>query len=94
MENEFKSSDSSRLINEINKIDVNSDVELIVAPPSVYLSTFNEIQHHFSLSAQNVHFEENGAFTREVSAEMLSSLNVNYAIIGHSRKKVNVSRNR
>ena len=79
--------DSSRLINEINNMDVNSDVELIVAPPSIYLSTFNEIQHYFSLSAQNVHFEENGAFTGEISAEMLSSLNVNYAIVGHSERR-------
>ena len=79
--------DSTRLIDEINTSEIHSDAELIVAPPSVYLSSFNNKQHHFSLSAQNIHFEENGAFTGEISAEMLSSLNINYAIVGHSERR-------
>ncbi len=79
--------DSTRLIDEINTREIDSDTELIVAPPSIYLSSFNKKQHHFSLSAQNIHFEENGAFTGEISAEMLSSLNINYAIVGHSERR-------
>tara|TARA_B100000683_G_C12476290_1_gene549695 strand:+ start:1278 stop:2024 length:747 start_codon:yes stop_codon:yes gene_type:complete len=79
--------DSTRLIDEINTSEIHSDTELIVAPPSVYLSSFNKKQLHFSLSAQNIHFEENGAFTGEISAEMLSSLNINYAIVGHSERR-------
>ncbi len=79
--------DSTRLIDEINSSEIHSDTELIVAPPSIYLSSFNKKQHHFSLSAQNIHFEENGAFTGEISAEMLSSLNINYAIVGHSERR-------
>ena len=79
--------DSTRLIDEINTSEIHSDTELIVAPPSIYLSSFNKKQHHFSLSAQNIHFEENGAFTGEISAEMLSSLNINYAIVGHSERR-------
>ena len=80
-------SDSTRLIDEINTKEIHPDVELIVAPPSIYLSSLKEKQHHFSLSAQNIHFEENGAFTGEISAEMLSSLNINYAIVGHSERR-------
>ena len=79
--------DSTRLIDEINTKEIHPDVELIVAPPSIYLSSLKEKQHHFSLSAQNIHFEENGAFTGEISAEMLSSLNINYAIVGHSERR-------
>ena len=79
--------DSTRLIDEINTSEIHSNTELIVAPPSIYLSSFNKKQHHFSLSAQNIHFEENGAFTGEISAEMLSSLNINYAIVGHSERR-------
>ena len=80
-------SDSTRLIDEINTKEIHPDVELIVAPPSIYLSILHKKQHHFSLSAQNIHFEENGAFTGEISAEMLSSLNINYAIVGHSERR-------
>ena len=79
--------DSTRLIDEINTSEIHSNTELIVAPPSIYLSSFNKKQHLFSLSAQNIHFEENGAFTGEISAEMLSSLNINYAIVGHSERR-------
>tara|TARA_B100000242_G_scaffold40269_1_gene24059 strand:+ start:1254 stop:2000 length:747 start_codon:yes stop_codon:yes gene_type:complete len=80
-------SDSTQLIDEINTKEIHPDVELIVAPPSIYLSSLHKKQHHFSLSAQNIHFEENGAFTGEISAEMLSSLNINYAIVGHSERR-------
>ena len=80
-------SDSTRLIDEINTKEIHPDVELIVATPTIYLSSLKGKQHHFSLSAQNIHFEENGAFTGEISAEMLSSLNINYAIVGHSERR-------
>ena len=78
---------STRLIDEINANEIHLDAELIVAPPSIYLSSLHKKQHHFFLSAQNIHFEENGAFTGEISAEMLSSLNINYAIVGHSERR-------
>ena len=79
--------DSTRLIDEINANEIHLDAELIVAPPSIYLSSLHKKQHHFFLSAQNIHFEENGAFTGEISVEMLSSLNINYAIVGHSERR-------
>ncbi len=40
-----------------------------------------------ALGAQNCHFEEAGAFTGEVSAEMLAKLNVSYVIVGHSERR-------
>ncbi|MGD0876351.1 MAG: triose-phosphate isomerase, partial [Acidimicrobiales bacterium] len=40
-----------------------------------------------ALGAQTCHFEEGGAFTGEVSAEMLSKLNVRYVIVGHSERR-------
>ncbi len=79
--------DAVQLINEINLSDFNSNSELIVAPPSIYLASFKDNQHLFSLSSQDVHYEENGAFTGEISAEMLSSLGVEYAIVGHSERR-------
>lgn len=41
----------------------------------------------FSLGAQNCHFEPAGAFTGEISAQMLSRLNVAYVIVGHSERR-------
>ena len=40
-----------------------------------------------SIGAQNMHYEENGAYTGEVSAEMLKELGVKYVIIGHSERR-------
>jgi len=40
-----------------------------------------------ALGAQNCHFEDKGAFTGEVSAEMLAKLNVRYVIVGHSERR-------
>ncbi len=40
-----------------------------------------------SIGAQNVHFEESGAFTGEISAQMLKDLGVKYVIIGHSERR-------
>jgi triosephosphate isomerase len=40
-----------------------------------------------SIGAQNVHFEEHGAYTGEVSAEMLKDLGVKYVIVGHSERR-------
>ena len=39
------------------------------------------------IGAQNVHFEKNGAFTGEISADMLVALGINYVIIGHSERR-------
>ena len=39
------------------------------------------------ISAQNIHFEENGAYTGEISAKMLCDIGVEYVIIGHSERR-------
>ena len=41
----------------------------------------------FSIASQSVHWEDTGAFTGEISAEMLKELGVNHAIIGHSERR-------
>ena len=40
-----------------------------------------------SVAAQNVHFEKSGAFTGEISADMLAELGVKYCIVGHSERR-------
>ncbi|MCX7738342.1 MAG: triose-phosphate isomerase [Hydrogenothermaceae bacterium] len=65
------------------------NVEVMVAPPFTSLSTAS-IQLRDSLiklGAQNMHFEEKGAFTGEISPYMLKELNVEYVILGHSERR-------
>lgn len=64
-------------------VTVPENVEVTVAPPFPLLSTLKG----YSLCAQNVSVFESGAYTGEVSAEMLKSLNVKYCLVGHSERR-------
>jgi len=61
----------------------NNSAEVVVCPPFVFLSLLKGL----ALGAQNVYFEEKGAFTGEISAGMLKDLDVEYVIIGHSERR-------
>lgn len=70
--------------------DVKENVRVLVCPPSVSLPAAAEALNDLpsvDLGAQNVHFEESGAYTGEISTEMLSELGVNYVIVGHSERR-------
>ena len=65
------------------------EAEIVVCPP---FTTLNSVVaaaagSNIKVGAQNVHWAENGAFTGEISAEMLVSSGVEYVIIGHSERR-------
>jgi len=63
--------------------------DVIVCPPYTSLSEASKLLKgsQIKLGAQNMHFEENGAFTGEVSASMLKSVGCEYVILGHSERR-------
>jgi len=65
------------------------DVEIVVAPPFTALHAVHEAARNSNIgvSAQNVFWERQGAFTGEVSAEMVREAGAEYAIIGHSERR-------
>ncbi len=65
------------------------DVDVVVCPPFVCIPAAAEALKgsNIRLGAQNMHFEASGAYTGEVSAEMLTSLGVEYVILGHSERR-------
>lgn len=69
-------------------VDAVAGVEKVVCPPFTFLSSVREAARGSSLlvGAQNMHWEEKGAFTGEVSPAMLKGL-VDYVIIGHSERR-------
>ena len=64
------------------------NVELIVAPPALYLSEFSQMAaNKVALAAQNSAAGESGAYTGEISAAMLHSAGIKYSILGHSERR-------
>jgi triosephosphate isomerase len=77
------------LINEL-KTEVNHcECDVMIAPSFVCLQTAIDLltNNDIEVVSQNVHHEENGAYTGEVSAKMLSSIGVKTTIIGHSERR-------
>jgi triosephosphate isomerase len=77
------------LTEALNKADIPSGVEeVVVAPPALYLAWVQDhVQKHIQVAAQNCWVKGNGAFTGELSAEMLSDLKVGWVILGHSERR-------
>jgi triosephosphate isomerase len=65
------------------------DREVMVAPPFLTIPAVSQelAGSNIALGAQNVHFEEKGAFTGEVAAPMLRAFGVTHVIIGHSERR-------
>jgi triosephosphate isomerase len=64
-----------------------SDALVIIAPPYTHLSKINELITSVKLSAQNCASEASGAYTGEISPDMLLSTGAEYVIIGHSERR-------
>ena len=79
----------AELVASLNASKVTADVEIICAPPMLYLpsvqSTLNGTR--FQIAAQNCWVNGGGAFTGEVSAEMLVDARVPWVILGHSERR-------
>lgn len=78
------------LLNDlIDKLPTDKEVQIVVAPTFVNLSS--AVSHleftNITVAAQNVHQAESGAFTGEISTDMLKSVGVNTVIIGHSERR-------
>jgi triosephosphate isomerase len=74
--------------------DVNDEVpdkevvETVICAPSILLRCLTRRQgENLRIGAQNMHYEEEGAYTGEISPSMLSSTGVTYCIIGHSERR-------
>lgn len=63
--------------------------EVVLCPPFTNLNVLSKSLHGslIQLGAQNVHWEENGAYTGEISAPMLTELGVRFVIVGHSERR-------
>ena len=80
-----------KLVEDIlNLLSSNSTSEVVFSPSFLYLHKVNKMCANDNLlqtASQNISHNESGAFTGEVSAKMVNSLNVKYTILGHSERR-------
>ncbi len=67
--------------------DTKNEVILCVPYTDLFYALLTAQNTNIKIGAQNMHFAEKGAYTGEVSAKMLKSINVEYVIIGHSERR-------
>lgn len=70
-----------------NKNKINQNLDFAVALPVINVAAFSKNTTKLELAVQNMSQFEKGAYTGEISAQMLLDLNVKYAIIGHSERR-------
>ena len=72
-----------KMISDLNAL---GDTNVIICPPFTGLTSLSK-SSKYKLGAQNCHFEDSGAYTGEISVEMLVDCGVKYVIIGHSERR-------
>src|SRR5690554_2409301 len=74
---------------KLKKPDLSEEVDVLVCPPfvSIGMAVNYLYDTDYQVGAQNLHFEENGAYTGEISANMIAESGCNYVIIGHSERR-------
>ncbi len=82
-------SQAVELIEAIKPLVKDAKCDVVVCPTFVCLDAASKALagSNIGLGAQNVHFEEKGAFTGEISTAMLKELGVGYVVIGHSERR-------
>ncbi len=82
-------SETFDFIKKVEEATKGAECEVVCCTPYVNLSEAvrGASGTHIKIGAENLHFEDKGAFTGEVSADMLLDIGVNYVIIGHSERR-------
>ena len=81
--------EGANLVNELKPLVQDAECDVVVCVPATDIYAVSEAVKgsNIHLGAQNVHFAESGAYTGEISADMLLALGVEYVIIGHSERR-------
>lgn len=82
-------SEAIKLVIELKPLVENKDVDVIFCVPSISILSTAELVKgsDIAVGAQNMFYEDRGAYTGEISAEMLVDADVKYVIVGHSERR-------
>ena len=79
----------SNLMEKLEQTTLDANTQMIICPPFPYLEMASDYgeESYFAVGAQNVSDQESGAYTGEISAAMLESMDIDYCIVGHSERR-------
>jgi triosephosphate isomerase len=79
----------SGIMDKLEQVTLDENTRVIICPPFPYLEMVSDYgdDSYFAVGAQNVSDQEEGAYTGEVSAKMLESMELDYCIVGHSERR-------
>ena len=79
----------SNIMDRLEKTTLDRNTQVIICPPFPFLEMTSDYSDdsYFAVGAQNVSDQESGAYTGEVSAAMLESMELDYCIVGHSERR-------
>jgi len=78
----------TQLVADLNNGDMEKAVEVVVAPPFLYMDqVLRSINSRIEVAAQNCWIGKGGAFTGEICADMLKDIGVQWVILGHSERR-------
>ncbi|MGB8453351.1 MAG: triose-phosphate isomerase [Anaerocolumna sp.] len=82
-------SETVTLINELKPLVVTEDADVVFCVPAISLTTAFEAAKgsNIQIGAENMYYEENGAFTGEIAPNMLTDIGIKYVILGHSERR-------
>lgn len=82
-------SETVKLINELKPLVATEDADVVFCVPAISLTTAIEAAKgsNIEIGAENMYYEESGAFTGEIAPNMLTDIGVKYVIIGHSERR-------
>lgn len=82
-------SETVTLINQLKPLVATEEADVVFCVPAISLTTAVEAAKgsNIQIGAENMHFEENGAYTGEIAPGMLDDIGVRYVIIGHSERR-------
>ena len=82
-------SEAVALVNELKPLVANEDVDVVFCVPAIDIIPAMEAAKgsNICIGAENMYFEESGAYTGEISPNMLVDAGVKYVVLGHSERR-------
>jgi triosephosphate isomerase (TIM) len=80
--------EAQALANAVSLLGQSNEQEVVIFPSAIFLAQLQkEVGSKIKVGAQNAYFEDNGAYTGEISMQQLKSIGINTVLIGHSERR-------